>query len=367
MSDIEEIENLRESFREILQQECTLDAVKRHYDGHDLSDSLWQTITGLGWTGLSISEDHGGLAMGYLALGALYRELGRAVAPVPMLPTLLVADALMQGGTQEQQARWLPGFATGATRATLSLPSSPDSQILRLSREGDRLQLHGIADQLLDLDQAILVLALARDAQGQVVRILLDLNEDVLSRTIVRTTDQTRSLGSISASALTIPADRLIEGGEGLEQSLARHAAFAIACDSIGGAEAIFEITLDYLKMREQFGRPIGSFQALKHRCADHRTQLTASGALLDEAAALLDAGEGADIEVSGAKAYCALTYAQVAHDAVQLHGGIGFTWEHVCHLFLKRAKMNELLFGSPEQHLDRLVDALADRSEVMA
>jgi alkylation response protein AidB-like acyl-CoA dehydrogenase len=168
-------------------------------------------------------------------------------------------------------------------------------------------------------------------------------------------------LARLELDGVRVAADRVLGGGDELRDTLTAEAALLIACDAKGGANAVLERTLDYLKTRMQFGKPIGSFQALKHRCADHKVALEASGAVTTEAVRLWAAGDpSAVVMASSAKAYACGTYATVAEDAVQLHGGIGFTWEHDCHLFLKRAKLNQALYGSTSAHLDRAASLLA-------
>jgi alkylation response protein AidB-like acyl-CoA dehydrogenase len=210
-----------------------------------------------------------------------------------------------------------------------------------------------------------LVLVLAHDAQGTPLRLIVELAADDVAIQINKTADETRSFGTLVFEATRIAADRILAGttiGLPLEIALANHAAIGIAADAAGGSEAVLDLTLEYLRTRQQFGRPIGSFQALKHRCANHKLAMVASSALLDEAVSVAASGGDARIEASAAKAYASDVYAAVASDAVQLHGGIGFTWEYVCHLYLKRAKLDQAMFGSSGFHFDRVAAALVER-----
>lgn len=365
MNDAIDTDTLRQSFRDVLTAECPAQDVLRYINGdHGLAEKLWRLAVELGWTALSAPEAHGGLDLGISALAPLYQELGRAVAPVPMLGTMLVVHALARGATSAQQAAWLPRLIAGELPATLSAPGDLGAAV-EMRRSGKIIRLNGTVRHLLDGGGAKLALVLARDGDGGTDRVIVEPAADGVAVKVSQTTDQTRSFGTLVFDDFRLPADRVLVGearGATLEKALGRHAAIGIAADAAGGAAAVFQLTLDYMRTRHQFGRPIGSFQALKHRCADHQLALVASGVLLDEAVALEGSGEDATIETSAAKAYFADTYAAIAQDAVQLHGGIGFTWEYVCHLYLKRAKLDQALYGSAGFHFDQVAASLSER-----
>ena len=343
-----DLATLRDSFREVLTDSLPFEAL---LNASKTSPALWAQITDLGWPGLAIGQEHGGLGLGFDALGLLYEEIGRTLAPLPFLPTMLVAEAIARGGSAHQQVEWLPRLASGTVIASLTLPG--DAPTVRATREGDELVLNGSAWNLLDGAQCGLLLV-AVLIEGEVCRVLID-GQDA---TAVHCFDLTRSLARVDLEGICLPAANLLP--RSVEASLAEHASIALACEAVGGAERILEITLDYLKTRQQFGRVIGSFQALKHRAANHKTDIVAISALTREAAAMRARGEDVGLEASAAKAYACDVYAKLARDAIQLHGGIGVTWEHICHLYLKRAKLSEALYGTTAQHLDALTKRLA-------
>jgi alkylation response protein AidB-like acyl-CoA dehydrogenase len=351
---------LRAGVRAVLEREAARDRVQGFVAGGlTLDQGLWAKASELGWLALTIPEAHGGLEQDFSALAILYEELGCFVAPLPLLGTMLVAEALTTAGSPAQQVEWLPCIAAGELPASLSAGLLSDS--VQLSASGDTLILSGRADDLFEGAAAKLLLIGLRDADGALRYVLVDPAADGVTVIAEPTADQTRHLAHVRFENTAIPADRMLPGsGEALNDALLSHAALALACDAIGGAAAIFEQTLEYLKIREQFGKPIGSFQALKHRCADHKVALEASAAVVREAVAKRAAGApDAALFAAMAKFYACDVYAAVATDAVQLHGGIGFTWEHPCHLFLKRAKLNQALFGTSAAHADRAATLL--------
>ena len=356
-----ELEALRNGIRDVLEREATRDRVQSFVAGGlTLDGPLWAKASELGWLALAIPEDHGGLGLDFAGLAILYEELGRFVAPLPLVGTMLVAEALATAGSPEQQALWLPRIAAGEVPASLAV-HCPAAAGVSMARVGGMLTLSGHAGDLIEGAAARLLLIAATEADGTPRHILLEPEADGVDVVFEPTMDQTRHLAHVRLDNTLIPAGRLLPGsGEMLNEALLTHAALALACDAMGGAAAIFEQTVDYLKIREQFGKPIGSFQALKHRCADHKVALEASSAVAREAAAKRAAGApDAALYAAMAKFYACDVYATIATDAVQLHGGIGFTWEHPCHLFLKRAKLSEALFGTAAAHADRAANLL--------
>ena len=359
--DDSELEALRTGIRDVLEREASRDRVQGFVGGGlTLYQGLWAKASELGWLALAIPDEHGGLGLDFAALAILYEELGRFVAPLPLVGTMLVAEALATAGSPEQQALWLPRIAAGEIPASPAVHCSEATGV-SMTGAGSMLSLSGHADDLIEGATARLLLIAATEADGTPRHVLLEPEADGVTVVVEPTMDQTRHLARVQFENTLIPADRLLPGPAGaLNDALLTHAALALACDAMGGAAAIFELTIDYLKIREQFGRPIGSFQALKHRCADHKVALEASGAVVREAVAKRASGApDAPLYAAMAKFYACDVYAAIATDAVQLHGGIGFTWEHPCHLFLKRAKLNEALFGAAAAHADRAANLL--------
>jgi alkylation response protein AidB-like acyl-CoA dehydrogenase len=351
-------DSLRDGFRDVLDREAGSERLHRFVDAGGLYDeALWRAAAALGWPALSVPEAHGGLGLGLPEAAVLFEEIGRALAPLPLLGGYLAGRAIEIGGSEAQKAAWLPRIAAGELVCAISPPLPGRAPLPTAVEDGDGLRLSGQALDLLDGGSASLFLVLARLAHGSLAYVLVDGVEAAVEPTV----DRTRHLARVDLDGVRVSADRVLGGGQALRETLAAEAALLIACDAKGGANAVFERTLDYLKTRMQFGKPIGAFQALKHRCADHKVALEASGAVAAEAVRLWAAADSSAVAMaSSAKAYACDVYGEVAEDAVQLHGGIGFTWEHDCHLFLKRAKLNQALYGSSVAHLDRAARLLA-------
>lgn len=314
--------------------------------GRGFDAGLWSQGTELGWFQLAVPEDADGLGLGIEHLAVLHEELGRALGSVPFLSTVLATQAIVDKLATKDAAALIERIVAGELRAAVALPQTHGS----LDRDGSG-KLAGRVRDVLFADVAdTLVLPVANGAALAIVRVDAA-GVSVEKRSLV---DLTRSMGDVVVSDLDLLDCTVIDMEPADWDRLLDHAAIALAAESVGAAQAIFEVTLAYLNTREQFGRLIGSFQALKHRMADWKCRLEVAAALVRSAPALAGAVEGS-AAASGAKAYCCDTFAGVAADAIQLHGGIGFTWEHPCHLFLKRAKLNQQLFGGSAFHKDRV------------
>ncbi|MBW8485465.1 acyl-CoA dehydrogenase family protein [Actinomadura parmotrematis] len=350
----EEQRELRGTLRRFLADRSPGGEVRRLMaapEGHD--PEVWALMAEqLGLQGLAVAEEHGGAGYGTAELAVVFEEMGRALLCSPFLATTVAAAAVAACGDAAFQAGALPGLADGTTIATLAW--SEAAPAVEARRDGDGWTLHGAADRVLDGHLADLVLVPARTGAGT----RLFAVRDGFARTPLTTLDQTRRLARLEFA--DTPA-RALEGDADAALGHALDAAsVALAAEALGGAQRMLDLTVEYVKVRKQFGRAIGSFQAIKHRCADlfvlvesSRSAVMAAAATADEDPARLPAA------ASVAKAYCTDAYFQVAGEAVQLHGGIGFTWEHDAHLHFKRAKSCQALFGSPAWHRRRL-DATA-------
>lgn len=335
--DDSDLEALGEAIAEVLAGEADRLALHRHIDGAARLDrTLWQKAVELGWPAIGLPEAAGGLGFGARGLDLLHRRLGAHVAPGPFLATLSAAQAIAEAADEAVRKEWLPRLASGETRLAVpaQIASAPELADLRLIGDADS-------------DAALVPLA---DGDWGIVPLERAARLDMWDRTRTLTSaDVTRT-----APLATLPGDTA--------RSLSRHMAIALASDSIGGARAITEQTVAYMKERQQFGKPIAAFQALKHRIADLMT-LVVSGeevvALAVEAAASGD--PDADLWARLGKARCTETYVHVAGDCVQLHGGVGFTWEYDVHLYLKRARLSELLIAPNTAMKDEAAAALAD------
>jgi alkylation response protein AidB-like acyl-CoA dehydrogenase len=325
--------------------------------GEGIDRGLWSEMAALGGLGLAIPEAHGGLGQGIGELGVLYEELGRALSRVPVMGVLLAAQAVAAAGRPDQQARWLPALAAGRLIATVALPSEPRAPGPVIDEDA---RANGtVADVVFAGAMDLLFIPVRRLDGG---RALLAVSQSEPGVVVERRSaiDLTRDLGDVVLRDVAAAGDHLIELSEQQWTDLLDHAGLALAADSIGGAARILERTVAYMQTRVQFDRPIGSFQALKHRAASWKVLLEAAGALVRHAAERLASGDaGRSAAASAAKFYACDAFAAIAGDSVQLHGGIGFTWEHECHLFLKRAKLNQVLFGAATAHKERVAGLL--------
>jgi alkylation response protein AidB-like acyl-CoA dehydrogenase len=342
------LDELRNSIREVLDEHLLArgDAIPNE-EGRPLDRALWDQMAGLGWLALGIDEAHGGLGQGFAHSAVLHEELGRALSSVPALTTLLAADAIALAGTAEQKARWLPAIAAGELMASITL--TPSGAIAPTAH-ADGV----VVPDMPFADAVDLFLLPVAAADGRVALAVVEAAKASVTKR--RTVDLTRSMGEVRVDAAVLAGAERIPLDPATLGRLRDRAAVALASDAIGGSAAVLARTVDYLCVREQFGRPIGSFQALKHRAANWKVLLEAATALVRHAADAVAADEtDASTVASCAKFYACDAYAAISADAIQLHGGIGFTWEHVCHLFLKRAKLNQLLFGSSTVHKERV------------
>ena len=348
---------LRADIRRVFDNESPPRAVLRHCEESEGKlERLWKIAGSLGWLALSLPERCGGLNLGLDSLVVLYEEAGRALAPIPLLPTLLAAEVIARNGSDAQRERWLGVIASAEVSAAVSTPQPLGPVTVRVLEDGGSIFLTGTAEGVLDGADADLVLILAAGPDGIPTRIAVEPHADGVEVVRNVTWDRTRSLATMTFAGTRLSADRLLPVSGASEEALASHAALGIAADAIGGSEAILAATIDYMKARQQFGRAIGSFQALKHRVANHKVALVADTALVASAASLAARGDGlAEAEVAGAKAQACSNYVELSRDAIQLHGGVGFTAEIACHLYLKRARLNEALFGSASWHLGRI------------
>jgi alkylation response protein AidB-like acyl-CoA dehydrogenase len=328
---------LRAAVRAFLAQHAASGQVR-----HTLADDApydagtWKRLTGeLGAAGLAVPEEFGGSGASLAEVAVVVAELGRVLLPGPYLSTAVATTVLAAAGETEL----LPGLAAGSKLAALA--SVADGTV----RDG---RISGTAPFVLDGPTADVLLARVGDE-------LFVVPADAAQVTALPGLDQTRALARVSFAAAPARAVRADRPLGPLAEDLLR-ALLAVEC--VGGAERALEITVAYLKAREQFGRPIGSFQALQHRCADLAVALAAARAMAGAAVAAIG-GDDFAVLAPAAKLLCSRTFLQVTAEMIQLHGGIGFTWEHDAHLYFKRAKANELLCGTPSE-LRRLVGVRA-------
>ena len=343
-----EHEDLRRSLRAFLQNASSEAEVRRLMETGDGFDAgTWRRLTQeFALTALLVPEELGGAGYGWVEMGVALEEAGRALLTAPLLSTTLATAALLAGTDAELQKRWLPGIAAGDVRGAVALPSVGTSA-RAVTVEGDRLS--GTVSFVIDGHTAdVLVVAAGRDLY------VLDGTARGLTRTLLQTVDLTRKLARVDLDA--VEATPL--GGS--VDALRDVAAVCLALEQVGGAQQVLETTVAYAQTRNQFGRPIGSFQAVKHRCADMLVDVeSARSAAYGALEALAVGSEELPVLASIAKAFCSDAFLSCAGESIQLHGGIGFTWEHPAHRYVRRARSTEVLFGTAQDDAVRLAMAL--------
>jgi len=356
---------LRATTRRFLAEHQSLDQVRRSIEEPDVFDAeLWRQGAALGWTAMLIPPQFDGGSVTeqpLVDLVVMGEELGRTLNPGPFVPCNVVAGAIARFGTEAQAKEYLPPLASGEATAAwcLSGDGSPEAGAVevRAQREGDGWRLDGVARYVQAAEVAAFLLVVAKDPEGAVCNYLVPRPAAGLSERTLSGLDLTRRFAEVRFAGVTVPAANLLPGGQGAVDSGTSLATVLQAAESVGAAELLFEGTVDYAKKRVQFGRTIGSFQAIKHRFADLLIELEAMRAAAHYAAlALGDGMEDAPAAVATAGAYVDDTFAHICGEALQLHGGIGFTWEHDVHLFTRRAKANQVLYGDGAWHREQLV-----------
>ena len=362
-----EQDELRSSVRRFLEQKSSSAEVRRLMETEEGYDpAVWsQMASQLGLQGLALPEEHGGSGYGFIEQIAVLEEMGRALLCAPYFSTVvLAATALLESGDEAAQKDLLPGIADGSTIATLAWvedPSSWDTSAITTAakRSGDGYALDGTKTLVLDGHVANLLLVVAQTDNGPSL-FAVEADASGLSRRSLETLDMTRKLAAVELSGT--PARLIAEEGAAtriLERTL-QHAVVALSAEQVGGAQKCLEMSVDYAKLRVQFGRPIGSFQAIKHKCADMLLEVeSAKSAAYYAAWAIADNTDEVPVVTALAKAYCSDAFASAATETIQIHGGIGFTWEHDAHLYYRRAKSTEQFLGSPAAHRDMLAGLL--------
>ena len=367
----EDQELLRSTTRRFLTEHQPLADVRRSLEEPDLFDpAIWRQGAELGWTAMLVPAEHEGgsvTAQPLVDLVALAEELGRELNPGPLVPCNVVADAIVRFGTGLQGKEHLPRIARGEATCAwcLSGDGSPERSAVevRATRAGDGWRLDGTARYVHAAGDAAVLLVAAETAQGGIVNLLVPRPAVGLSDRVLVGLDLTRRFGEVRFDGVSVPGGAELAGGwDVVERSLAL-ATVLQSADSVGAADTLFAATVDYAKKRVQFGRTIGSFQALKHRLADLSMELEGMRAAAHYAAlALGDGLPDAAEAVATAGAYVDDAFAHLSGEALQLHGGIGFTWEHDVHLFVRRAKVNQVLYGDGAWHRERLTRLLTQR-----
>jgi alkylation response protein AidB-like acyl-CoA dehydrogenase len=352
----EEQEMLRESARGLLEKECPSTAVRRLIgDERGYDAELWRKMAGLGWTGLIVPEAYGGANLSYVDLVLVLEEMGRVLLPSPFIWTAMVAEALIRAGSEEQKRSLLPKIAAGELIATVAWlePAGlwgADGVTMAARKRGKGFTLDGVKLFVNDADLADCLLVAARTGGKGITLFAIERGRAGIAIAPLKTMDSTRRLSEVKFSKVKASAADVVgavgEGWQTLSEIVDRGKVM-IAAEMMGGAQKVLDMSVEYAKVRVQFGRPIGSFQAVQHKCANMMIDVEgAKSAVYYAAWAVSNGVAEAPLAAALAKAAASDAYRRVAADGIQVHGGIGFTWDHDMHLYFKRAKSSEVTFG---------------------
>jgi alkylation response protein AidB-like acyl-CoA dehydrogenase len=317
---------IKRTAKDLIADRFKMERVREHAEAGTQDDAAWTELGELGWPGIFIDEEYGGQGLGIVELVILAEELGYALAPVPFLSNAAAGLVLQAGGSEEQKQRWLPGIASGELRGTVGLLNDGEAKLVP------------------DADAADVIILCGHEGRTVLERSAAEVEP-------VKTMDSTRSFARVRAG----------DGGEALEGDHLPGlscAALAVAAELTGISQRAMEMAVEYARDRKQFGRAIGAYQAVSHRCAQMLLEVEGSRSASYYAAWTADAEpETLALAASMAKAYASDAGWRVCTSSLQVHGGIGFTWEHDLHFFLKRARTDGQLFGSAREHRERVAE----------
>ncbi len=366
----EDQEMLRSMAREFIEQETPRTFVRdMEEDDRGFTADMWQKIAQVGWLGLIVPEEHGGTGQNLVDLGILLEEVGHGVMPGPFFNTALVTVAILDAGSDAQKAEYLPRIAAGdliATAAILEPYSRLDANGINLeaAASGDGYTLNGTKMFVENAHAADYLLVAARtggSGEDGITLLLVDAQSDGVSVDKLKTI-ATDNQCEVTFNNVSVPgANVLGEAGNGWSQLrlLLQKGAALRCCQMVGALQEVLDMTVEYVKNRVQFGRPIGSFQAIQHYCANMATDVDGSRFITYQAIWRLGEGLPSDLEVSSAKAWVSDSAQRVAATAHQCHGAIGFTQEHDLQLFTRRLKAWEVSFGDGDYHRERVAQAM--------
>ena len=371
----QEQELLRATARKFLENECTSEFVRaRMAEPAGVTDAFWAKLAEQGWLGLIYPEEYGGAGLGFVDLTVLMEEMGRAVMPGPFFATVLQGGlTILEAGSAPQKKEWLGKISAGEAKATLAF-TEPNARwdaaaVTVAAREaGGTFTLSGTKLFVLDAHLADVLVVVARTREGKrpeegLSLFLMPRGAKGLEVKLLPTMDQTRKLCEVTFADVVVGADALLGARDGAWAPLARvldRATVALCAEMCGGAQRVLDMTTEYAKIRVAFGKPIGSYQGVKHKAADMLVEIENAKSLTYYAAWAVDENvPEAPLAASMAKAYVSDTYRKAAGAGIQLHGGIGFTWEHDLHLYFKRAKSSEFTFGDATWHRERVAQLI--------
>jgi alkylation response protein AidB-like acyl-CoA dehydrogenase len=358
---------LKDEARKFLAAKCPPDSVRKlmKEGSPGIDRALWAQVAEQGWLGAAIPEEHGGLGLGYLELCCIAEELGRAVAPIPFASTVyFFAEAILRAGTAEQKATLLPKIVAGEVIGTIASSEKPGPvSAAKISAEVSGGKLSGTKIPVTDGSHATHAIVLAKEA-GKPTLYLVDLAGEGVSREVLETLDRSRDTARIVFK--DAPAERLGAVGDGLAlfEAINDRAAVLLAFEQVGGSDMCLEMAKAYALDRFAFGRQIGAYQAIKHRLADMYTKnVLARGNAYYGAWALNSDAPELPIAAAGARISASEAYWYASKENIQVHGGMGYTWDLDCHLHYRRSRVLSLVAGAPRIWKNRLVTMLERRN----
>ncbi|MBW1710395.1 MAG: acyl-CoA/acyl-ACP dehydrogenase [Deltaproteobacteria bacterium] len=367
---------IRNQARRFFENECPIEYVREMFeDERGFTDEIWAKMAEMGWMALRIPEEYDGIGLGLTDLCVVLEEMGRALSTGPYFSTVvLAAEALIEAGNDAQKQAYLPKISTGETRGTLALfepDSGPDPGYIQMeaSSEGDGFVLNGTKLFVLDAHTADFMVCAARTEAGDdpaqgVTLFLVDTKAEGVSITPLVTMDRTRKQCEVKFGGVKVSKDDVlgeVDKGWGPLLKVLQKAQIALGADSVGGAQKAMEIAVEYANIRHQFNQPIGAFQAIKHQCANMLVDVEGARSLFYYTTWAMEEEEPttASIAASAIKAFAADAYRNVTTSGVQVLGGIGCTWEHDMHFYLKRAKFNQVTLGDSAYHREEVMRLL--------
>lgn len=360
-------QTLKSTVRKFLAAECPLSEVRKIMETDTAFEpALWRKIAEQGWTGIIFPEEFGGFGMGIVEMAATLEEMGRALLPGPFFSTVLLAGTLLDSAAnQSQKQKYLGPICRGEAKATLAIledSASWDPDAVAMKATGHTL--NGRKLFVPDAAVADFLICVAR-LDGDLALFVVPAGARGLRITNMPAMDFTRKLYEVAFDSVAVPREDLLAQGDRARAALDRAldiATVGLVAEMTGGMQRLLEVTVEYAKTRKQFGRAIGEFQAVQHQCADMLVYTESSRSAAYYAAYAIHEGiPEAHLAVSVAKAYASDGYREVGNRAIQVHGGMGFTWENDAHLFYRRAKASEIAFGDATFHRERVAKLVVD------
>jgi alkylation response protein AidB-like acyl-CoA dehydrogenase len=372
--DLSETQKLfKRSARELFAQECPPALVREMIEkGEPYSEGLWTKLVEQGWTGLIFPEEVGGMGLSTVELAVAFEEMGRALVPGAFLSTVPLAGSLIdRAGSDAHREKYLQAIADGTAKATVALLEESarwDAEAVKLAAADaqDGLKLNGTKLFVSDAAAADFLIVVAR-AGSEIVLALVERGAAGLTVKPMASIDGTRNLYEVGFEDVAVAAANVLARGDRAREALGYAmdvATLALSAEMVGGMQWALDTTVEYAKTRKQFGKPIGQFQAVQHHCANMLLMTESARSAVYYAAWVMgNDTESAPVAISIAKAYASDAYREVGNLAIQVHGGIGFTWDENLHFYYKRAKASELMFGDATYHRERIAKLVIDQA----